>query len=192
MALKDRDASAWRLAACGRTCHDLPAGSSKVPLPPSGPRAAFGAEHVPNHEINRPTKKSSETLQSSKSHAQRAADKAKNAAEERIKDGGPDHDVNDQLEQNAAEGAQQGFSEGTKDKHDDHARYDDSQGASWNPLKGGAKTSTLHFSTVLFTIFYPSSVKRKKERKQYSELAWMGRYAGGAGWCVSAVDQLIV
>lgn len=107
----------------------------------------FGAQYVANDTINRPRKP----------HAE--ATKAHEAAEQRVEEGGSDVDVNENLQQGGLENGVCG---------------QDEKNSVWSPTSGGAQTSTLHFSTVLFTVFYPSSVK-SEQRKKYSELAWIGR-----------------
>lgn len=47
--------------------------------------------------------------------------------------------------------------------------------SSWSPLHHGSKTSTLHLSTVLFTIWYPTSHKRHDLKKHHGRVAWLGR-----------------
>ena len=48
---------------------------------------------------------------------------------------------------------------------------DADEGGGWSPLKGGSATTTLHLSTVLFTIFYPTEASRADG---FSRVAWMG------------------
>lgn len=50
----------------------------------------------------------------------------------------------------------------------------DDEADEWDPFKVKAKTCTLHLSTVLFSIYYPSSIT-KKEAKSYDKAAWLGR-----------------
>ncbi|PWN20035.1 hypothetical protein BCV69DRAFT_283560 [Microstroma glucosiphilum] len=46
--------------------------------------------------------------------------------------------------------------------------------ASWSPFHHGSKTSTLYLSTVLFTLFYPTSLD-EEAAKEYRKVAWIGR-----------------
>ena len=46
--------------------------------------------------------------------------------------------------------------------------------SQWDPLTGGAKTCTLHLSTVLFTLYYPSAVEGEAA-DSYDRAAWLGR-----------------
>lgn len=46
--------------------------------------------------------------------------------------------------------------------------------AAWSPFHHGSKTSTLYLSTVLFTLFYPTSLD-EKAAKEYRRVAWLGR-----------------
>lgn len=49
-----------------------------------------------------------------------------------------------------------------------------SKRASWSPFHHGSKTSTLYLSTVLFTLFYPTSLD-EQAAKDYRKVAWLGR-----------------
>ncbi|CEH19544.1 Phospholipase A2 (platelet-activating factor acetylhydrolase in humans) [Ceraceosorus bombacis] len=61
--------------------------------------------------------------------------------------------------------------EGTQHQAEEGA--DETKGA-YGPLRGGSKTSTLYMSTVLFTVYYPSSIN-EQEAKKYDRVAWLGR-----------------
>ncbi|PWN28798.1 hypothetical protein BDZ90DRAFT_211047, partial [Jaminaea rosea] len=45
----------------------------------------------------------------------------------------------------------------------------------WSPLAHGSKTSTLHLSTVLFTVYYPCAGDGKDLDDNYRRTAWLGR-----------------
>ncbi|CAO1631920.1 unnamed protein product [Parajaminaea phylloscopi] len=46
---------------------------------------------------------------------------------------------------------------------------------TWSPFHHGARTSTLHLSTVLFTIFYPTGPSKQELRQHHLPVAWLGR-----------------
>ncbi|MCO5558271.1 hypothetical protein L7F22_011850 [Adiantum nelumboides] len=61
-----------------------------------------------------------------------------------------------------------------KGKGDKDEDGDTEEDKSWNPFASGAKTSTLHLATVLFTVYYPSDISDKDE-KYHSHVTWIGR-----------------
>lgn len=52
---------------------------------------------------------------------------------------------------------------------------DADQWAQWSPFHHGASTATLHLSTVLFTVFYPSPLSDKEAHAHHLPVAWLGR-----------------
>lgn len=113
-------------------------------------------------------------MKTTSSLAQEANAKAKAAAHQRAVHGGADHDAEDTLKENK-ESLLDAADEWQHDTAKDVNEGNESSGSAWNPLSAGAKTSVLHLSTVLFTVFYPTDKADRRESDQYSEAAWMGR-----------------
>lgn len=115
---------------------------------------------MPNEHINAPPKNSRNFRKKKPSKAAEARHTAaKNGAEARTKEGADDHDAD----------ANKNKGEGDRDEDGDVE-----EDKSWNPFTSGAKTSTLHLATVLFTVYYPTDLN-KKDEKYHSHVSWIGR-----------------
>ncbi|UZJ54086.1 hypothetical protein CBS101457_003406 [Exobasidium rhododendri] len=129
-------------------------GAIDLEIPVREPRS-FGTEYVPNDQINKP-KRHADLHKRAKASSR----KAKEAARKRLEEDGPDFDASADA--------------GPKEKEEVNVETR----SNGSPFASGSGTTTLHLSTVLFTLYYPTDDKmsdRYNHGLQYSNVAWMGR-----------------
>lgn len=139
------------------TAHTGPfqVGVIDLEIPVRKPRA-FAADIVPPDQINRPSKKAQRRAAAAKKQAQSSDKKPTSSSTSHTNDG-PNRNDGDDDEEEEEDSANSKF-------------------AQWSPFHHGARTSTLYFSTVLFTIYYPSSISQEEVKSHtYHKAAWLGR-----------------
>jgi platelet-activating factor acetylhydrolase len=140
-------------------------GAIDLEIPVRNP-SSFGSEYVSNDKINKPRKRKSRA-------ATVIHEKAQEAAERRHQKGDSD------LVADEAKHKREEVGQAASTSSSFRTRVDNQDNDEWNPFASGSKTTTLHLSTVLFTVFYPSEINKKTDKMadgtSYSNVSWMGR-----------------